>query len=500
MTNFIPRMVVAGTNSGVGKTTVVVAIVRALAAKGLRVAVFKCGPDYLDPTYHARAASRASHNLDGWMMGKDAVLATFQRASADADIAVIEGVMGLFDGASPTSEEGSTAEIAKWLGAPVVLVVDASGMARSVAAMVQGFAQFDRAVDVAGVICNRIGSRGHLDLLRAACNAPPIFGGFPKRADLLFPERHLGLFTADETAVPEAKLDAWGKEAAAWLDLDAIVACARAAREPEHARDPRGDFFLTAPSPTALGLTAPSPAAPFSAPSAPALLEKAPTAEARCRIALAWDEAFHFYYEDNLARLEALGATIVRFSPIHDGALPDADGIYLGGGYPEAHAAALSNNTAMRDSIAKFAASGGPIYAECGGLMYLSRAIVDREQRAHPMVGIVPAETIMQGKLAALGYVEIETRVPTILGPAGLAFRGHQFRYSELGPIAAPVVHAYSARKRRNGETSEEGFVSENVLASYVHAHFASNPAAASGFVASCEAFRARRQKAAPCK
>jgi cobyrinic acid a,c-diamide synthase len=466
-----PRIVIAGTSSGVGKTTVTVALVRALAAEGLKVAVFKCGPDYLDPTYHARAAKRPCHNLDGWMMGRDAVLATFRRASEDCDIAIIEGVMGLFDGASPTGEEGSTAEIAKWLGAPVVLVVDASGMARSVAAVAQGFAGFDPAIELAGVICNRVGSRGHLDLLRRACASPPVLGGFAKEPELAFPERHLGLFTADERALSESKLAAWGKAASEWLGTSAIVERARAAREP-----------MGGPSVE----TAPRAAAPL--------------AEERCVIALAWDEAFHFYYEDNLARLEGLGAKIVRFSPIRDARLPEADGLYLGGGYPEVHAAALSQNGSMRAQIEHFARSGGPIYAECGGLMYLSRAIVTRDGTAHPMVGLLPVETIMKDRLVALGYVEIETQEPTVLGPAGLRFRGHQFRYSELGATNEPTLHPYNLRKRRGGETSTEGFAAGRMLASYVHAHFASNPRLAAGLVASCASYRqGRREGAASC-
>lgn len=488
-----PRIVVAGTSSGVGKTTVVVALVRALAAEGLRVAVFKCGPDYLDPTYHARAAGRACHNLDGWMMGRDAVLATFRRASEDADIAVIEGVMGLFDGASPTGEEGSTAEIAKWLGAPVLLVVDASGMARSVAAMAQGFARFDPALDVAGLICNRVGSRGHLDLLRRACDAPPVLGGFPKQPELAFPERHLGLFTADDRVLPDATLDAWGKMAAEWLGTSAIVERARAAREPADAAS--GGSSET---PSVLS----SFAVRASSADASSIRASESRPEQRCRIGLAWDEAFHFYYEDNLARLEALGAHVVRFSPIRDKQLPDVDGLYLGGGYPEAHASALAQNTAMREAVAGFASAGGPIYAECGGLMYLSRAIVNQEGVAHPMVGLLPAETIMKNRLVALGYVEVETQEPTLLGPAGLRFRGHQFRYSELGPFSGSIEQVYTIRKRRGGETSREGFapLRGQVLASYVHAHFASNPRVASGFVAACAGYRAKKgEKAATC-
>jgi cobyrinic acid a,c-diamide synthase len=466
-----PRIVIAGTSSGVGKTTVTVALVRALAAEGLKVAAFKCGPDYLDPTYHARAAKRPCHNLDGWMMGREAVLATFRRASEDCDIAIIEGVMGLFDGASPTGEEGSTAEIAKWLAAPVVLVIDASGMARSVAAVAQGFARFDAALDLTGIICNRVGSRGHLDLLRRACESPPVLGGFLKEPELSFPERHLGLFTADERALPESKLAAWGKTAAEWLGTSALLARARAAPEPQ------GGVSIEL-APTAM----------------------APPPEERCRIALAWDEAFHFYYEDNLARLEALGAKLVRFSPVHDTRLPDADGLYLGGGYPEAHAAMLSQNAGMRSQIERFARAAGPIYAECGGLMYLSRAIITRDGVTHPMVGVVSADTIMKDRLAALGYVEVETQEPTVLGPAGLRFRGHQFRYSELVATNEPAAHPYTMRKRRGGETSAEGFATGRVLASYVHAHFASNPRLAAGFVASCAAYReGRGAGAGPC-
>ena len=225
----IPRVVIAATGSGVGKTTATVAIMGAMRARGLKVAAFKCGPDYLDPTYHERAAGVRSHNLDGWMMNRDAVAATFARAAAGADIAVIEGMMGLFDSATPTGDEGSTAQIAKWLDAPVVLVTDASGVARTIAAVAAGFARFDPAVRVAGMICNRVGSRGHLDLLRAARPEVPIVGGFPTSANLAFPERHLGLLMADESNVPQRLIDGWSRLAAEWLDLDAILQLARSA-------------------------------------------------------------------------------------------------------------------------------------------------------------------------------------------------------------------------------------------------------------------------------
>ncbi|WP_437531126.1 cobyrinate a,c-diamide synthase [Sorangium sp. So ce726] len=490
MSRAIPRLVVAGTASGVGKTTATVAIARALRTRGLKVALFKCGPDYLDPTYHARAVAGTSHNLDGWMMGRDAVLSTFAAEAAGADVALIEGVMGLFDGASPTGEEGSTAEIAKWLEAPVALVVDASGMARSVAALVQGFAGFDPALRVAAVVCNQVGSRGHLDILRQAQaqvnRSLPVLGGLPRDEAQRFPERHLGLRTADEAALPEERLDHWGAQAEAWIGLDALLEIARGAP--------------------------PLPAADAAAtPSAAAGAQRG-----RARIGVAFDEAFHFYYADNLRRLEAAGAELVRFSPIRDARLPDVDALYLGGGYPEVHAERLAANAALRDEIRAFAARGGPIYAECGGLMYLTEAIRTLDGRAHPMVGLVPAEAVMCEKLQALGYVEVETQARTILGGAGLRFRGHQFRYSELRPsqraapptepppaqapsppeqAPLPIEHAYSVRRRRGGQVSREGYRAGSVLASYVHAHWASNPLVPEGLVASAAAHRQERAR-----
>lgn len=446
----LPRLVVAAASSGSGKTTVAVALARALRARGLSVAPFKCGPDYLDPTYHARAAGRPSHNLDGWMMGREACLATFARAAAGADVALVEGVMGLYDGASPTSEEGSTAELAKWLEAPVVAVIDASGMARTVAALAQGLAGFDPAVRVAGVLCNRVGSERHLALLREALAAPPVLGGFPDRPDLAFPERHLGLLRADARAAPEARLEAWGAAAEAWLDVDALLALARAA----------------------------PPLAPGAAPP--------PQAPERCRIGVAFDEAFHFYYEDNLARLEALGARLVRFSPVHDAAPPDVDGLYLGGGYPEEHAAALSANVSMQRALRAFAASGRPVYAECGGLMALCEAIRTRDGSTFPMLGLLPGTAVMQDRLAALGYVEVETRAATPLGRPGLRLRGHQFRYSELQGVPDAFPRAYALRRRRGGAPDLEGYLRGAVLGSYVHVHFASCPEAAAGFVERC--------------
>jgi cobyrinic acid a,c-diamide synthase len=455
----VARLVVAGVASGVGKTTATVAIARALSSRGLRVALFKCGPDYLDPTYHERATGNPSHNLDGWMMGREAVLSTFEHGARDADVAIIEGVMGLFDGASPVGEQGSTAEIAKWLSAPVIVSIDASGMARTVAAVAHGMATFDPELHVAGFLCNRVGSRGHLELLRQALRSPPIVGGLPSEPGLTFPERHLGLHRADHRSVADSTLERWGDIAREWVALDQLVELARGA--------------------------------PPLLQSETVSISPAASDAARCRIGIAWDEAFHFYYEDNLHRLEALGARLVRFSPIRD-CLPDIDGIYLGGGYPEVHADALTRNDGLRSSIRAFAERGGPIYAECGGLMYLSQAIRTLDGRTHPMVGLIGGEARMSDRLQALGYAEVETQRPTILGPAGLRFRGHQFRYSEMTLGGEAPAVAYSVRRRRGGDVSLEGYQVGNALASYVHAHWASNPLVARGFVESCIRFGRR--------
>jgi cobyrinic acid a,c-diamide synthase len=456
----IPRIVIAGGGSGVGKTTATVALIAALRARGLTVAPFKCGPDYLDPSYHARAAGRTSHNLDGWMMGREAAIATFVRAARGADLAVIEGMMGLYDGATPTTEEGSTAELAKWLDAPVLLAIDASGIARTVAAIATGFARFDPRLNLAGLFCNRIGSRGHLDLLRAASNEIPVVGGLPLDRSAAFPERHLGLFSADETAVPNETIAAWGQIAAEWLDLDAILAIARTAPEIVHSD----------------GAVAPSR-----------------NAVPACRIGLAYDQAFHFYYEYNLALLEAAGGEIVRFSPALDRTFPDVDGLYFGGGYPEAAAHELSSNNSMLAAVREFASRGRPIYAECGGLMYLAESIRTLDGRSYPMAGLIPGAVAMRDRLQALGYVEVETRAPSILGPAGTRWRGHQFRYSIFEPPPPDnFERLYTVTPRWGREPFAEGYRAGNVVASYVHGHWASNPAIATAFVSACADRRGR--------
>lgn len=448
-----PRVVVAGTASNVGKTTVCAGIIAALRARGLRVAAFKCGPDYLDPTVHAAASGGPSHNLDGWMMGRAAVQATFAEATREADIAVIEGVMGLFDGASVDSEAGSTAEIAKWLAAPVVLVVEASGMARSVAAMVHGYDQFDAQLQLGAVVCNRVGSVGHLDLLRRASARVPVLGGLLVDEDGEFPSRHLGLVAARGQR-HDAAIECWRQHVEAHVDVDAIIELARRAPPIEYEPVRRRRQGV------------------------------------RCRIGLARDEAFHFYYPYNLLALERAGATLVPFSPVHDRELPDVDGIMIGGGYPELFAAKLAANDGLRASLQHFAASGRPIYGECGGLMLLVDAI-ECGGKVFPMMGLLPGRAVMRDRLCALGYVEVETTRGTLLGPPGQRFRGHQFRYSELVDVPAHDA-PYRLLRRRDGAELPAGSSAHAVLASYVHVHFASNPALAGHFVDACVSARSR--------
>jgi cobyrinic acid a,c-diamide synthase len=448
----IPRLVIAGTHSGVGKTTFIVGLCGALRLRGMRVAMFKCGPDYLDPTYHVRAAGARSLNLDGWMMGRDGVLSTFQNGAKDADIALIEGVMGLFDGAEATSEIGSTAEIAKWLSAPVLLVVDASGMSRSIAALAAGFASFDAGVHLAGLICNRIGGKGHLDLLAEASPDIPVLGGLPKDPESIFPERHLGLHTADETSMAEEPIRAWAAHVANWCNVDKLIDLAHTTT----VADPMEQLV--------------PPTRPLSS---------------VCRIGIARDEAFHFYYDENVRLLEDFGAELIPFSPMRDKALPQVDGLYLGGGYPELHAEALEDNVMLRRQIWEFCSVGKPVYAECGGLMYLCSEIQTSTGISFPMVSWFPAVAVMSDRLQALGYVEATTQKSSILGDAGETFRGHQFRYSTL-VWKTPVENVYDIRKRRNGDLFKEGYSLGNVIGSYVHSHWASNRRIAGNFVEAC--------------
>ncbi|KAA1293756.1 cobyrinate a,c-diamide synthase [Leptospira interrogans] len=447
----IPRIVIGGTGSGVGKTTIALALTQILRKKGLKVATFKCGPDYLDPTYHSRASQKICHNLDGWLMGKESVLNTFYQACHNVDIAIIEGMMGLFDGHSPNSEIGSTAEIAKWLASPVLVVLDTRGMARTVSAILKGLKIFDPDLNLAGAFANFTGSPSHIQLLKDASTEVPILGGLCKHSEQTFPERHLGLYSASEENVSEEKFNFWGEEGEKSLEVNSILEIANSAPE-------------------------------ISIP-----VSNINTTLKRCKIGIAMDSAFHFYYEENLMRLRQAGAELVFFSPLSDSRLTDVDGLYFGGGYPEVFAPTLSKNKSLLNYIRDLSYKNIPIYAECGGLMYLSKGIKLVEGEFFPMLGLISATSIMEKKLKALGYVEVTTKKETIFGEVGLRFRGHQFRYSDLElDKSNPIELVYNLRKRKSDQVSEEGYSKNSILASYIHAHWASNPNLAEGFVQSC--------------
>jgi cobyrinic acid a,c-diamide synthase len=446
-----PRLVIAGTHSGVGKTTVTLALLAAFTARGRRVQPFKIGPDYIDPGHHGAATGRPSRNLDGWMLRSDVNRDIFARAAADADLSIIEGMMGIFDGSSSTSETGSTAEMAKQIGAPVILVIDGSGMARSAAAMAAGYARFDPALRVAGILFNRVGE-GHYRLLKEAVEAKTdlaVVGHLKPDAALTIGDRHLGLVTAIEQGSREL-YDRLARAAAETVDLDRIEALAASA----------GDL-----------------------PEAPPQTKPPRRADRPVRIGVAYDAAFCFYYPDNLELLEAEGGEIVRFSPLKDGALPEVDLLYLGGGYPELYGDALAGNAAMKAAIRAFAAQGGPVYAECGGMMYLTQAIRDFEGRSHEMVGLFPAEAVMRKPGLTLGYREIELTKACIIGAAGTKVRGHEFHYSVLAPTGS-LDYACAVADAKGQPRSPDGLLKDNVVALYAHLHFHSQPAVARTLVA----------------
>ncbi|AEV15272.1 Cobyrinic acid a,c-diamide synthase [Thermus sp. CCB_US3_UF1] len=422
----LPRLLLAAPHSGAGKTTLALALLQALRERGLAVQPFKVGPDYIDPTHLELASGRRPYNLDGFFLDGEGLLSLFRHGARGADLALIEGVMGLFDGKDPQGRVGSTAQVARLLQAPVVLVVDAGGMAGSIAPLVQGFARFDPGVRVVGVLANRVGSARHAEILREAL-APlglPLLGWLPLDPGLELPERHLGLVLAGEVRPP---LEALRK--ALRLDLEGLLRLA--------------------------GEAPPLPEAP------PFLPERHPP---RARVAYAWDRAFRFYYPEALELLEALGAELIPFSPLADGALPQAEALLLGGGYPELFARELSENTPMREAIRRFR---GPVVAECGGYMYLSRGLWVGEA-FFPMVGLVPGEARM-GERPVLGYREVEALRDSPLAQRGEAFKGHEFHYAHLPPSPSPAW-------RRVGGEEVEGYTDGRVLASFVHLYLPARP------------------------
>ncbi len=464
----IPRLLIGASQSGVGKTSTTLAIVAALSNRGLKVQTFKVGPDYLDPTYLAILSGRPCYNLDGWMMGREYVERLFLEKSSDADIAIIEGVMGLFDGAQPENFRGSSAEIAIWLEAPTILVVNAHGMAGSIAALVLGFSMLDPGLCIAGVIANQTGSSNHRSWLEKSCasnNLAPIVGAFPRGAFKTLPNRRLGLVTASNEILGRSEKLDLANAAENHLDVHKIVDMAHSAK-------------------------------PYSINGPPTFSRS--SAHMKIRLGLAYDKAFHFYYQDNIDALENWGIQIVRFSPVEDKSLPeDIDFVYVGGGYPEEFAQELSKNESMRSSMREYAASNRPLYAECGGLMYFSRGIELDDSSRHEMVGLLPAWTRMRKNLRALRYCEVHFNNDTIITNKGSLIRGHEFHYSELVEFDGSQKwrKVYSVSRPSQDVTFEEGFQRGNILLSYIHLHFASHADALERIILVCSNIKAGRSE-----
>ena len=451
----IPRFVIAAPHSGSGKTTITVGLMAAFAER-MTVQGYKVGPDYIDPGYHTAVTGRASHNLDTWMVPTGRVKELFTRSQSGADLSIIEGVMGLFDGYGGLSESGSTVEVAKLLHAPVVLVMDAHRMVRSAGAIALGFRDFDPGLNLAGVIVNNVSRAAHAGWVTEVIQSVGlrVFGWVPRDESLHVPERHLGLYTAEERgAATRQYIQAARKAVRRHLDLPGLEALARSAPEMS-------------------------------------MIDQPVHPAATTRIGVARDEAFSFYYEDNLDLLRKAGAELVFFSPLRDSCIPpDLCGLYLGGGYPELYAAQLSENGSMRAALKSAVAAGMPTYAECGGLMSLAEYFVDSCGIEHPMVGILPGFTRLTGKLK-MGYREVVGLQPNLLLGKGETARGHEFHYSEWVNPERHNAFAYGIRPRAGNETRSEGFSKPGLLASYIHLHFASNPDLARNFVKACCSFR----------
>jgi cobyrinic acid a,c-diamide synthase len=458
-TRNIPRIVIGAAASSVGKTTVAAGVIAALRRQGLVVQPFKCGPDYIDPSYHERAAGRPCRNLDAWMLDDAQLLEGFSRACRDADIAVIEGVMGLFDGSNWHDERASTAQIAKLLRAPVLLVVDIAGAARSAAAVVLGCQHFDPDLTLRGVFLNFAGSEGHANGCAEAITTitgVPVLGWLPRDSKLQIPERHLGLVPGGEQHDSSSLIAGIADAVTQRFDLAAVTEIARTAGEMP-------------------GTSGPAPVALHQ------------PGVRRPVIAVARDEAFCFYYPENLELLIEAGAAIEFFSPLRgERPGPHIAGVYLGGGYPELHASELASNTGLWHALQDLRLRDAPIYAECGGFMVLTQRLIDCEGRGWPMAGLIPGAARMTDKLAALGYRHATALRPNLLSDGGDVLRGHEFRYStwDCDDPSAGADSAWQVRgTRAEAPVDSGGFVSGNLLASYLHIHFGQCTGIASRFV-----------------
>lgn len=443
----IPRITLAGTSSGVGKTTITSAIIHGLRKCGYPVQPFKVGPDFIDPTYLSAVAGMQARNLDAWLMGRRGVLDDFVKNSGDG-ISVIEGVMGYYDGFEGSSNFASTYHVSQIVKSPVILVLDASKAARSVAATALGFSKFQKNSRISGLILNKIGSKRHEDLCRQALSrlGIPVVGVIPRDSEPGLESRHLGLIPVGEMKSLEKRIKEIARTYSDFIDIKKIIEISRKAPSLDAAKRPSDR-------------------------------------KERTRIAVALDESFNFYYRENLESLRREGAAIEFFSPIHAKKLPQCDGLYIGGGFPEVKGDSLERNGSMKTQILERAEDGMPIYAECGGLMYLTKSIRYGSKKSR-MVGLFDAETVMQKRLK-LNYTKAETLRASPISSAGATLYGHEFHMSELESVSRDSKFAYRMEIGIGIGRKRDGLLQQNALASYMHMHFAV-PKVARNFVDSC--------------
>ncbi len=472
--------IIAGTHSGCGKTTITLGILAALKKKGLSIQAFKAGPDFIDSGLHRLITRRPSRNLDIWMCGEEYVKSCFEKNSANADMAIVEGVMGMYDG------EFNTARLAQILGLPVILIVDAYGMAESAGAIVKGFAtpptpplSKGGAGGVAGVIFNRIASGTHYERLKRSVRDVKVLGYLPRDMNFEIPHRHLGLTVAEESPISVENMHRLADAALEHIDIDLIINGNLSCFHSRKGGNPDNGISSSHHLDSCWSL----PRTPMRGRN-----DKAGSLNHSITpvIAVAYDKAFCFYYEDNIDLLKKAGAEIVAFSPLSDTKLPEGtDAIYIGGGYPELAAAELTANSSMRNGILEWAQAGKPLYAECGGLMYLSRGIHDFNGNFFNMAAVFPFETRMKKGRAHLGYREITLKDDCILGKSGEMCRGHEFHYSDVaGQQLNQEMNLVCSLKNNKAEwLYDEGYRFKNALATYTHVHFGSNPAIAENVV-----------------
>ncbi|MTI83548.1 MAG: cobyrinate a,c-diamide synthase [Firmicutes bacterium] len=453
----IPRLVVGAPQGRSGKTTFTMALLSGLVKKNMVVQSFKKGPDFIDPSWHARITGRPCRNLDRFIMDEETIKQSLAKGIKGAEIGVVEGAMGLFDGVD-LEGSGSTAEIAKIIGAPVVLVVNTTRMTRSVAAIVKGCIEFDSEVKVSGVILNKVARSRHENMLRNAIEhycGIPVLGAIPKGKQFTIPDRHLGLIPAAENDELAAGIDAAGTEAGQYLDLDGLVEMARGAKT-LHVNTGDQDS-------NTLNLNIDS-------------LTPGDSDNAGIRIGICMDRAFSFYYPENLEALSAAGATLVPIDTINDNQLPPLDGLYIGGGFPEIFPRELENNSDLRKQIRMAVNDGLPVYAECGGLMYLGRSLKWQDENhadvCHSMVGALPFDVEMQRKPQGHGYIALEVEKENPYFPVGTCLKGHEFHHSRIINLDTSCLQTAWRVTRGHGiDGHGDGLVYKNVLASYTHLH-----------------------------